>query len=503
MLRKSISVIIFITFISVSMLMAQASILNRSDELIKKGKIEEAYKLLQRSARTYAKNADFQWKIAKVAYWDGDISASKDYYNAAIKLSPTNLNIKLDYAKVLYEIGDYKEASVFFSQYLAYDNTVEDIWAQYIKSSLYDGKAKDAERLIATAPANIQSALQMTALKKEILEFRALNIGVSAAYTSDDQPMYTITPKFRIAKRESHYLNWSVEGAFNSFTNDTLSSSSQTIKVGNTVHFRKLGLDAQLSFGATLLNSGSKSSIIGGILLTKSITKAFALESEFSRNPYYYSIPSTQTLVTQDNIGGAIVINDLAKFTGRLQIQTQTYNDKNKVQSTSGWVLSPSLTGKKFQTKIGYSFEDTNADRDNFKSVKSLNQIIQNYATTKEIVGVFDPYFTPRHQKSQNALLWLLIQATDDIAINFTGNYALSATFDNPVLYLDKDNLNQTYIQKDFIKQNYKPTNYRAGVTYTPNKKLITGLNYEYFKSAYYTANTFMLSLNYRLVNEK
>lgn len=503
MLRKLLTLILFINVASVNILMAQGSILAKSDDLVKKGKLEEAYQLLQRYVKTYAKNPDLQWKIAKVAYWNKDIYAAKDYYNAAIKLSPTNLNIKLDYAKVLYEIGDYKESSEFLNQYVAYDKTAEDIWILLIKANFYDGKVKDAERLITIAPANIQSDLQITQLKKEIAEYKALSIGVSLAFTDDDQPMNTFKPKIRIGKRENHFINWMVEGAFNNFNNDTLSASSQTIKVGNTLHFRKLGLDANLSIGATILNSNSKGSVIGGITLSKNITKAFALEFEATRNPYYYSIPSTQVLVTQDNVGGAIVVNDLLKFTGKFQIQQQTYNDNNKIKSTSGWLLSPSLTGKMFQTKIGYSFDDTDSDRDNFRAVKTLNQIIQNYANSTEIIGVFDPYFTPHNQKSQNALLWLLVKATDQLEINFTGNYPLSATFENPILFLDKDNLNQTVIEKDFVKQNYKPTNYRAGITYRPSKKISTGLNYEYFKSAYYTASTYMLSFNYRLINEK
>ena len=503
MLQKSFTLFLLLSFYTVNTLLAQNSLLQRSDELTKKGEVAKAYQLLQKYQYTNAKNVDFVWKLAKLAYWNSDIDAAKTYYNSVLKLDRNNFNIKLDYAKMLYELGDYQESSELLKQYLVHDNTSEDISTLLVKAKFYDGKVKNAEQLITTLPLPIQSSIQIKQLKEEIAIYKALNIGLSVAFTNDDQPLKTLMPKIKIGKQENHFINWSVEAAFNNFSNDTLSSSAQTIQAVNKFHFRKLGLDANVLLGATILNSNNKSSIIGGILLSKKISSAFALELEAIRNPYYYSIPSTNVLVTQDNIGGALVINNLAKFTGRFQIQQQIYNDNNKINSTSGWVLSPSLTGKNFQTKIGYSFDNTDSDNDNFTPVKSLNEIIQNYANSQVIDGIYNPYFTPNHQKTQSALLWFLLKPTKHLEINFTGTYALSATFENPILFLNTDDLNQTVFDKAFLKQKYKPANYRAGITYTVNKKFSSALNYEYFKSAYYIANTFMLSLNYRLINEK
>lgn len=503
MLRKLLILTILISFSTFSTLLAQNSILEKSDELIKKGQVEAAYQLLQKYAYTNSKNVDYVWKIAKLAYWNSDIDASKTYYNTALKLDRNNFNIKLDYAKMLFDLGDYRESIELLDQYLLHDNTAVDIHFLLIKANFYDGKVKNAQYLIKKLPLTQQSTAQIKELKQEIAIFTALNIGLSLAFTDDDQPLKTLTPQIKLAKQENHFINWSIEGAFNKFNNDTLSSSAQTIKVGNKFHFRKLALNTNVFLGATLLNSSKKNSIIGGILLSKKISNAFALELTAMRNPYYYSLPSTQVLVTQDNIGAALIINNLAKFTGKFQIQQQIYNDNNKISSTFGWVLSPSLGKKNVQAKIGYSFDYTDSENDNFKPIKSLNEIIQNYASSQVIAGIFHPYFTPNDQKTQNALLWLLIKPIKHLEINFTGSYAISATFNNPIFFLNKDNSNQTVFEKDFLKQNYKPANYKASITYDAHKQFSSTLNYEYFKSAYYTANIFTLSLNYRLINEK
>lgn len=504
MLRKSLILSVFISFTIFGTTLAQQSILEKSDELTNKGKIAEAYQLMQKnSTTTNVKNVDFVWKIAKLAYWNGDVEASKKYYNSALKLDPNNFNIKLDYAKILFDLGDYKESIVLIKQYLANDNSSVDVQALLIKATFYDGQVRSAQNLIEKLPKPVKSAAQIIELKKEIATFKALNIGASVAYTNDDQPLETFTPRIKIGAQENQLVNWSIAGAFHNFSNDTLKTTAQTFQVGNLFHFNELKLDANVFLGATLLNSNDKDAIIGGVWLSKKINNAFALEVEASRNPYYYSIPSTQVLVTQDNLGAALVIKDLAKFTGKLQLQQQIYNDNNKINSISGWVLTPSLGKKNIQAKVGYSFDNTNSQTDNFRSVKSLNEVIQNYASSEVIAGVFDPYFTPNSQNIQNALLWLLIKPFKFVEINFTGSYALSATFENPVLFLNKNNVNQTVFDKDFIKTNYKPANYRASITYDEHKSFSSALNYEYFKSAYYTANTFMLSLNFRLINEK
>ncbi len=502
MLRKSLLLLLLFPILTISTALAQKSTLDRSDELTKKGEVAAAYQLLKRYANSNSKNVDYIWKIAKLAYWNGELDESKKYYSVAIKIAPTNLNIKLDYAKMLFELGDYSESIVFFKEYLAYDSSSVDIHALLIKANFYNGDVKNALSLIAKLPSNLQSSPQIIAIKQEIATFSALNLAASLAFIEDDQPLTTLVPRIKISKQENHLINWSIGVALHKFNNDTVSNTAQTVQVGNLFHFRKLKLDANVFLGATLL-ANSQNSVIGGLWLSKKISNAFAVELEATRNPYYFSIPSTQTLVTQDNLGAALVINDLAKFTGRLQLQQQIYNDKNKINSISGWVLSPSIGKKNIQAKIGYSFDDTDSENDNFKPVKSLNEVVQDYPNSQNIAGFFNPYFTPNNQKTQNVLLWLLVKPVKHVEIIFTGNYALSAKFDNPVLFLNKDGSNQTVFDKDFLTQNYKPANYRASIKYDVNKKFSSAINYEYFKSAYYTANTFMLSLNYRLINEK
>jgi hypothetical protein len=475
----------------------------KTDQLMNDGKLQEAYKLMKSYQVSYPNDFMSTWKAAQLAYWTWDIENAKILYRATLKLNETNVLVKDDFAKMLFAVGAYKEASVLLSQLRTINSNSTEIWAYSVKSFYYNNELNKAMDLFQQMPESIKNNPELLALKSEIAIYKALNILLSTSYIDDTQPLQTFTPKIRVSKMHSSYLNWYIEGNFNSFSNDTLSRNSQTLKMGNKFTFNKLELTVDVFTGATILPSIEESAVIGGLFLSKKIAKGVALKAELSRNPYYFSLPSTYNFVLQDNIGITLSISDLSKFSGNIQYQKQLFNDDNTILAASLWFLSPELGTKTINAKIGYAFEGMDSEIDNFASLKSIPQIIEDFGTTTFIDGIYNSYFTPQNQKIHSALLAVQLKLNTKIEINLVGSYGFSAKWDNPYLFLNEDQSSQLFIGKGFSTVTFQPATYKADFKYVINEKINLVLNYNYFRTAFFTANTYMLNLNYKIFSEK
>jgi hypothetical protein len=479
-----------------------ASVFERTDQLIKDKNFQDAYKVMNRYAIENPSDFNAAWKTAQIAYWSGNIQASKAYYERLMKMDESNYAVKYDYAKMLFEIGDYKQAEPLFTQYRTFEPNSLEVWTLSINNQYYNNDLKKTIALLNQLPASFKSDPELAALRTEIIALNAINIGVGLSYVDDNQPMKTFIPKLRVSKMHNSYLNWYVEGAFNSFSNDTLDATAQTVKLGNKFKFPKLKLDADLFVGTTILPSIPKSAFIGGIFLSKRIVNGVALNAELSRNPYYYSLPSTENFVIQENAGVALSITDIRKFSGNLQYQKQMFNDDNFINASSFWVLSPGFGNQMINVKVGYAYEAMDADKDNFTAVQSLAEIVENFTPDPFIEGYYQNYFTPQNQKIHSALLAVAFKPSSKFNINLSGTYGFSAKWENPYLFLNEA-AGILIIDKGFSSETFKPATYKADVNYVVNQNLNIGLHYDYFKTAFYTANTFMLNLNYKIISER
>lgn len=476
----------------------------KTNKLIEEGKLEEAYKQMKVLQISYPRHFMTKWKTAQLAYWNWDIDNAKKYYEQAIKLDTTHQVIKYDYAKMLFVIGDYSKAAPLFEEYRKVEPDNPEVWLYNIKSLYYNNQSTEAGKLFKQLPESLANNYDLSLLKDEILTYGATNINFTTAYTNDNQPLQTLNPKIRISKRQSSYFNWYIEGQFNHFSNDTLKgTNSQTLKLGNQFMFDAFKLKADVHLGATILPNANDNALIGGIDLNKKITKGIDLKAEFSRNPYYNSLISVSELVFHDNVGFSLAISDLKKFSGNIQILKQKFNDNNSIDAKSFWILSPAIGKNKFNLRVGYAFESTDSEKDNFTAQKSLPEILQDIQNSNVIPGIYKSYFTPQNQIIHNAVLTIQYKFNPKLNFNFAGSYGVNAKWDNPYLFLNQNSNNESFVDKDFVTQKFNPSSYKADLHYILNKKWDLGLSYHYFKTAFYTANTFLINLNYKIISEK
>ena len=81
-----------------------------SKDLKDAGNIKDSYKILKTYLKDHPKEFNALWFCAKLAYWNWDIDNAKKNYQTCLAQQPKNYYLKLDYAMMLVELGNYNEA---------------------------------------------------------------------------------------------------------------------------------------------------------------------------------------------------------------------------------------------------------------------------------------------------------------------------------------------------------------------------------------------------------
>lgn len=454
------------------------------------GQYKKAFHTLKPYALKHPEDFDVQWFAAKLAYWNWDVVAAKTFYKKALALKKEHLYVRLDYAKMLVDIGDYGIALPLLQQYVQFDKWSEEAQLYYIKALYYSGNLTAALHALHQMPDYMQNGNEVQTLNKEIRFRHGYNLQLTADFANDDQPLKTTSPSFNINRQNSALLHWQLNGNFHNFHKEANNTSAYVMEVGNQLHLLKLHQQIDVHLGVSNLSNHSNETV-GGINIKQALLQHVALGIDAERKPYFYSLASTQTAIFYNSFAASLSFNDFKMWSGKVQWQQQQFDDDNSITNLSGWLLSPALKWKWLRVKAGYSYQSANATTNHYSPTITVDSFLVNYDSTRKIPGVYTPYFTPAHQTIHAALLWLEIKPSNKFIFTATANFTFSASLDNPYFFLNKDNSNNVFIDKGFSQQTYQPAHYKADLSFKHSEQLQLGLGYEYLKTNYYEANYF------------
>lgn len=470
-----------------------------SKELKDAGNIKDSYKLLKIYLKDHPKEFNAIWFSAKLAYWNWDIDNAKQYYQTALTQQPKNYYLKLDYAMMLVELGNFDEAIGHLHQYIKYDSLSKEAQLYLAKAYYWQGNTTAALNTLNNVPATLKNNESVKNLRHEIALVRAINLNIKAGYDVDDQPMKHFSSGVEISKNESNLCNWYIGTKIHFFNSDTSSTNAYHYYLGNKFTFYNLGMQINTHLGATTLPYANSTEFTGGIAINKKLFKGFSLLLDAERKPYFFTIKSSQTKVLQSIVTGVVSIDNFKGFTGKLQYQQQMFDEGN-IHAVSAWLLTPALKWNKFSIKAGYSYQNSDADNNNYSSTKSLDSIIAHPTTA--IKGVYLPYFTPKSQTIHSALLWLNYKPTGSWNITASTNIAVNASLQNPYLFLNKNTNNVTIIDKGYSSLNYSPIDINLKLQYNISERVSALANYAYQKTNFYSGHFIDATIHILLLNE-
>ena len=121
------------------------SVVTAAKVLRNQKKYLEAEKLLKEYHKSYPLDFNSTWLYAQTTYWNNNIDNAINLYEEAMELQPGNYYLKLDYSKILVDLGRFEKATPIIDSYLAYDKTSADASLLKAKILYWSGDYSEAE----------------------------------------------------------------------------------------------------------------------------------------------------------------------------------------------------------------------------------------------------------------------------------------------------------------------------------------------------------------------
>lgn len=421
------------------------------------------------------------WYAAQLAHLNYDYVAANNYYEMALKGMPNNITLIEDYGAYLLSIGKYDRAIEVLKPHQTSTLSKLYLAKTYYWKGEYD-KVNTTEKTFSI------NELRFDFVRSFFYEFelaKALKFNINSTYQSDDQPMHSLAIGIDVSKKINNMFSPLIAASTSRFTCDSFASNAIIAKVGNNFYFTNLKSNLKLTLGS--FSVYNQSQIIYQAIWQSKISKAFSVDINYSKEPYLYTIASTKnsTALTEKSL--AFNIDNLKKLSGKVQFTQQSF-DNNNINQLSSWFLFPVLTKKNIIAKIGYAFQYANADSSMYVSKNKTTSI------TKNIAGIYNPYFTPKNQMVHNALIQVALNLSNKFSFTTTASISLSATIDNPFLNTVYNSSGNIIIENGYAPTRYNPLEIKATTNYKLSNTVSISANYQYANLFFYTNNFVNLS---------
>ena len=478
--------------------------LEMAKNLRKQGRIKEAYSLLKKYSHAHPEDLNATWLFAQTAFWAGHVTTSDNTYRKAVRSNPGNYYLALDYAKILTDIGKFREAAGIASNYLKYDPGSMDASLLLGKIGYYRSDYTLARQYLEMVLEKESWNDDARKLLGDICLAKAPKILINGGFATDDQPMVTYTPsaEFHIFLHALSNLGFTLSVPV--FQHTSLSREAYWFSAANTSVFPDAHME--VTIGAGLLKVPFKNSInaTGNLGISKRFIRHLDLSIQVDHNPYFYTLSSIDTSVMQSHAALSLAWVESKTWTGRLTIEGSNYSwDKNKAYGFNFWGFAPPLKLSVLSFRIGYGFNFSTSKDNHFTSEKSLTEILTNYDSTAAVKGVYNPYFTPKDQQIHSLLASVDIRPSKSIVAGISGSYGIYATASIPYLYLDRDASLQPFVNRDFARDTFHPVEASAFLSARLSENINLKVEYKYHKTYFYTSHYAGFGLSISLCNER
>ncbi|MDO6738379.1 hypothetical protein [Wenyingzhuangia sp. 2_MG-2023] len=450
--------------------------------LIEKKEYVKAKKRMSEYIVGHEKDAQINWLYAYVLHLNKNYTASSESYERAILLSSKDNNIKLDYARKLYERGKINKAEdlIYGLKNLDPASKAEGL-VMLANINYWQGDISNSKRLIKDFRSEFPNSDKLDELSAKISRETAFYIKASYEMQTDTQPLEYSAQKAEAGIYKSMYLNPKLEIENYSFTP---SATALIAKVSNQFYFSSIDLSVIAALGTYGNTEGS--GFIGGVTVAKKLPFNTKVTLGYNIHPVLGTIASTTTNITETTVSGAL------DYSNKLLLTNLTYNqqlfDNNTIKNLVFWIITQPIKISNVAIQFGYSFGYS--DSENVFFVED-----EENSTSDAIVGIYDPYFTPKELESNSFLLKFNYQMFRFLEIGGATNYAVKAKALSPYLYSDG-----TSIVLDFPDEKtiFYPSESSVFIKYDINEKLSVKGTYTYQETFFYSRDNINFGVNYR-----
>ncbi|HEV8197775.1 MAG TPA: tetratricopeptide repeat protein, partial [Gemmatimonadales bacterium] len=366
--------------------------------------------------------------LAQTLYWLKQVDRARSVYDTAVSRHPDNLDIRLEYARMLVETRHDEDARRLLGPLADASETAGRAHVLLGTLDYWEGRLTGAANHFRTALRADSSLSEARRQWREIAEITAPWIRIAGEAAHDDQPATRISPTLDLGV----FLTplWSLEGsAGNNWyrSGDSLSRTVQTGELTLKGYTPGLALETVFSGGVFHRSFGAANND-----WTATAEGRFRLPGHFtiggraSRKPYFYTTASLTTPVLVREVIGLASLNAPAGWLGEAGVGRQTYPDGNTVTSGYAWLLAPIAKGPQGSFSLGYAFSAENARESRFV-LADPSQTAQPGSAGFNLAGRYVPYYTPDHVVAHSAIGNITLHPGHGVTISGNGAWAISA----------------------------------------------------------------------------
>ena len=459
---------------------------------------KKAADLLNKYSTNHPDQLNPIWLSAQTAFWRHKYTQSKEWYDKAIAAYPSNYYLKLDYAKVLADMGEFEKSTELLNSYLKYDPTNAEAMLTLAKIDFWQGNFKAAEEKINKILAQHPKYSEAHSLKDELLLAQSSWLSIHGVYNTDDQPLQTISPSIEAGyffhPLASVHMN--IEAPV--FIKDGSSSNAGSVEIGNKATFYKQALTTDISVGMVKFPLSNLTEFRGNLSITKTFAKFLDINLSADRKPYFYSRSSIDTNIMENKFGMQASWTNKFSVHGTAGVLINNFPDNNLISTYYANIYSPVLKFNKINAFAGYGYNYSSAAENHFTPGKTFSEY--SLDPTTSISGNYIPYFTPNQQQIHSIIASVDYQPKKNIQLGIGANYGFYATTQNPYFYPD---YTSSSITKEYIEQQFSPAEINAYFIYKVSKKLNLKIAYQYHQSFFYTTQFVDFTLKANFWNEK
>jgi TolA-binding protein len=475
--------------------------LNMARDYMHANKAKEALLVLKQCESRYPNNLFLMQLMGQVLYWNRDIDACKNYFRAAIVRNPMAHELKLDFGRILAELGELEEAKMYLIDYRKTNPNEPEALLLLAKVSWWLGQ-KPSEPLayLNTFEQLYPGNADAMVLRKAILESTSHYLNLGSSYYSDSQPMRLILAKGELGFYPSGKLRPSLhfqQGFYQDF------AEVRQILLGLDAHLPKTKTDIQLRGGMLQNTFISENTGIGGLKLSQQISPNWQARIGLHREAYLYTLRSLSQSVNPLHFDASVGRLKEGSWSADAQYSLHQFEDQNKVHSFSFWILFPLLDVQSLKIEGGYALQLANSEQNRFVVENSLEQL-PSAGFSEPLPGVFDPYFTPKNLRVNALLAKFTIKLGEGIHLIANHSAGLWSKIDNPNYFIYPDAAgNPNPPLRVFVPTTYVPLDFHYTLDIGLNNQLKLSTSYQYFKTIFFDAHTFNARLKILFRNEK
>ena len=473
------------------------------------GNLKAALKLLEPYNAAHPKDLNSSWLYAQTAYWSKHNKLSQEVYESAIGYNPENLYLQVDYANMLVNIGKYDKAMPYLENFLIYYPGNTQVELTLAKVAFWKGNYKEAmmktEELVKRdSGISDQKTREAISLLDEILLAKSPWIGITGSYYTDNQPLQTISPvlESNIWLHPLSTLRFSVRSPF--FSQGDTITNALWLQAGNDMFISYGNWNVITDVGFLKYPYKNTTTWTANFELKKRSYRHLVTIFQAERKPYFSTGSSIDTVILEYHVAETVSWDNFDSWNGQISYNWDYFlTDYNSIYAFGAWGLAPPIKVSVFDFRLGYGFSYSTSNKNNFVYEGNKAEIIANYDPDVGIKGIYYPYFTPKQQMINSALLSIGIHPAKGFDIGITGNVGFYATAQIPYFYPDTNGAGGYVIKKDFSKERYIPYTISAFASVQLSKKVSIRADYRYNSTFFYTEHYAGLKLKIHLWNAK